>query len=242
MWQLSECIDGMAESCRALGLPVIGGNVSLYNESGGADIDPTPVLGVLGLVDVVRAAPPGLAWSEGDTIVLIGPRWAGAGAGGEAEPFPLEGTRWATERRDHRSGILPPLDLEEHGAVCAFVAGLIAAVVGGAADPPLVSAVHDVSSGGLGLALAEMATAGGVGCHVALAEAAELFSELPSRFVVATPMPDDLCARAEALGIATVTLGRAGGGDFVVDGLVDVSMDDLGQAYEGNLASWLGES
>ena len=56
MWQLSECIDGMAEACGALSLPVIGGNVSLYNESGGADIDPTPVLGVLGLVDAVRRA------------------------------------------------------------------------------------------------------------------------------------------------------------------------------------------
>src|SRR6516162_10507725 len=68
-WQLSECIDGLAEACDALGLPVIGGNVSLYNESGGADIDPTPVLGVLGLVDAVHAAPPGLAWSEGDAVV-----------------------------------------------------------------------------------------------------------------------------------------------------------------------------
>ncbi len=76
MWQLSECIDGMAEACRALSVPVIGGNVSLYNESGGSDIDPTPVLGVLGLVDAVHAPPPGLAWSDGDTIVLVGPRAA----------------------------------------------------------------------------------------------------------------------------------------------------------------------
>jgi phosphoribosylformylglycinamidine synthase subunit PurL len=242
MWQLSECIDGMAESCRSLSLPVIGGNVSLYNESGGADIDPTPVLGVLGLVDLVRAAPPGLDWGDGDTIVLVGPRWAGAGAGGEAEPFPLAGSRWATERHHHRSGSLPPLDLERHGEVCGFVAGLIAPMVGGATEPPLVSAVHDVSSGGLGLALAEMAVAGGVGCHVALAEAAELFSELPSRFVIGTPMPDELCARAEALGIAAVTLGRAGGRDFVVDGLVEVPVAALSEAYEGNLTSMLGET
>ena len=72
MWQLSECIDGMAESCRALALPIIGGNVSFYNESGGSDIDPTPVLGVLGLVDAVHAPPPGLAWSDGDSVVLVG--------------------------------------------------------------------------------------------------------------------------------------------------------------------------
>ena len=72
MWELSECIDGLAEACRALSLPVIGGNVSLYNESGGADIDPTPVLGVLGLVDAVHARPPGLAWADGDAVVLLG--------------------------------------------------------------------------------------------------------------------------------------------------------------------------
>ena len=104
MWQLSECIDGMAEACRALGLPVIGGNVSLYNESGGADIDPTPVLGLLGLVEALHAAPPGLAWREGDTLVLLGRRAAADGS------FPLDGTRWATERRGHRGGRLPALD------------------------------------------------------------------------------------------------------------------------------------
>ena len=86
MWQLSECIDGMAESCRALALPIIGGNVSFYNESGGSDIDPTPVLGVLGLVDAVHAPPPGLAWSAGDSVVLVGPRGSGRvlPAGGDA--------------------------------------------------------------------------------------------------------------------------------------------------------------
>jgi hypothetical protein len=83
--------------------------------------------------------------------------------------------------------------------------------------------------------------AGGVGCHVAVVEAAELFSELPSRFVVSTPMPDELCARAEAAGVAAVTLGRAGGADFVVDGLVDVPVAALIEAHEGNLATALGE-
>ena len=77
---------------------------------------------------------------------------------------------------------------------------------------------------------------------MALAEAAELFSELPSRFVIATPMPDELCARAEALGIAAVTLGRAGGRDFVVDGLVEVPVAACSEAYEGNLSSMLGDT
>ncbi len=143
MWQLSECIDGMAEACRALSLPVIGGNVSLYNESGGADIDPTPVLGVLGLVDTVTARPPGRAWHSGDAVVLLGARSAPDGS------FPLEGTRWATERRDHRAGRVVAVDFPAHATLCAFVAGLVAAQVGGTGGTGLVHAVHDVSGGGL---------------------------------------------------------------------------------------------
>src|ERR1700723_2873389 len=80
MWQLSECIDGMAEAVRALSLPVIGGNVSLYNESGGTDIDPTPVVAVLGVIDDLQASPPGTTWSEGDAVVLLGSRAAADGS------------------------------------------------------------------------------------------------------------------------------------------------------------------
>jgi len=236
MWQLSECIDGMAEACRALSLPVIGGNVSFYNESGGADIDPTPVLGLLGLVDALHAPPPGLAWQEGDTLVLLGPRTAADGS------LPLDGTRWATERRQHRGGTLPAIDLQAHGSVCAFVAGIVSGIVAGDHQPPLLTAVHDVSSGGLAVALGEMAVAAGIGCSVALAEAAELFTELPSRFVVATTMPDDLCGRAQTLGIDTFVLGRAGGERLVAGELADLPLSALCEAHEGNLARLLGES
>jgi phosphoribosylformylglycinamidine synthase II len=236
MWQLSECIDGMAEACNALTLPIIGGNVSFYNESGGADIDPTPVLGLLGLVDVLHAPPPGLAWSDGDTIVVLGLRSVGDGT------FPLDGTRWATERRQHRGGSLAPLDFEAHGTVCAFVAGLVRAIVSGDHQPALVSAVHDVSSGGLAVALAEMATAADLGCAVLLDDGAELFTELPSRFVVATTRPDELCAQAEALGIPTAVLGRAGGDRVRLGELVDLPVSALSQAHEGNLAQMLGDT
>jgi phosphoribosylformylglycinamidine synthase len=236
MWQLSECIDGMAEACRGLSLPVIGGNVSLYNESGGADIDPTPVLGVLGLVDVLVAPPPGLAWEEGDTLVLLGTRAAPDGS------FPLDGSRWATERRRHRSGSLPAVDLERHAAACAFVAGLVATIVSGDRQPPLLSAVHDVSSGGLAVALGEMAVSAGTGCAVALDDPAELFTEVPSRFVVATAMPDELCARAANLGLAAFVLGRAGGDRVVVGDLLDLPVAALREAYEGNLARLIGDS
>jgi phosphoribosylformylglycinamidine synthase subunit PurL len=236
MWQLSECIDGMAESCRAFGLPIIGGNVSFYNESGGSDIDPTPVLGVLGLVDAVHAPPPGLAWAAGDTVVLLGPRTAADGS------FPLEGTRWATERRDHRTGRIPSVDFSAHADVCGFVAGLVAAQVAGGEDEPLVRAVHDVSSGGLAVALSEMAAAAGTGCTVAIDEAAELFTELPSRFVVATGDPEELCRRAAASGIPAAVLGPAGGARCTLGDLIDLPVDALHQAHEGNLALALGES
>ena len=235
MWQLSECIDGMAESCRALDLPIIGGNVSFYNESGGSDIDPTPVLGVLGLVEAVHAPPPGLAWSAGDSVVLVGARTAADGS------FPLEGTRWATERRDHRTGQIPSVDFVAHGAVCSFVAGLVAAQVAGGDGAPLVHAVHDVSGGGLAVALAEMAAAAGTGCTLDVEHAAELFTELPSRFVVATGDPDELCRRAAADGIPAAVLGPAGGARCTLGTLVDLPLDALRRAHEGNLALALGE-
>jgi phosphoribosylformylglycinamidine synthase subunit PurL len=233
MWQLSECIDGMADGCTGLGLPIIGGNVSFYNESGGADIDPTPVLGLLGLVDAVHAVPPGLGWAEGDSVVLLGQRTSAAGG------FPLEGTRWATERRAHRTGTPPAVDLDAHQAACAFVAGLVSAQVAGGVG--LLGSVHDVSSGGLVVALAEMAAAAGVGCVLDLADGAELFTELPSRFVVSTGQPEELCARAAAAGVPAVVLGRAGGERFALGQLVDLPVHALSEAHDGNLASMLGE-
>jgi phosphoribosylformylglycinamidine synthase len=242
MWQLSKCIDGLAEACHALDLPVIGGNVSLYNESGGADIDPTPVLGVLGLLDALGARPPGLPWEEEDSIVLLGPRAAADGS------YPLSGTRWATERRGHRTGTLPTLDYTAHRKVCAFVARLVAAQVGavdGAAED-LVHAVHDVSGGGVAVAVAEMAVRAGTGCVLEVTGgAAELFTELPSRFVVATAAPDELCARAAEAGVPAAVLGRATGTRLVLGDaldLVDLPLDDVRAAYEGNLTSALAES
>jgi phosphoribosylformylglycinamidine synthase II len=132
MWQLSETIDGMAEACQGLGLPVIGGNVSLYNESGGHDIDPTPVVGLLGVVDSLIAPPPGWNWREGDTVLLVGQRRAVGD-----QPFPLGGTRWAT-RRGRRGGRVPAFEAATFAATVAFVAGEVAAVC--AARPSDVTA------------------------------------------------------------------------------------------------------
>ena len=235
MWQLSECIDGMAESCRALALPIIGGNVSFYNESGGSDIDPTPVLGVLGLVDAVHAPPPGLAWSAGDTVVLVGraPQrtgpspWRGRAGPPSAGTTAPGGSRPSTSQRTaRRVPSWPGWSPRRWPAATAA---------------PLVHAVHDVSGGGLAVALAEMAAAAGTGCTVDVDDAAELFTELPSRFVVATADPDELLRRAAAGGIPAAVLGPAGGARCTLGGLVDLPVDALIEAHEGNLTLALGE-
>jgi phosphoribosylformylglycinamidine synthase len=134
------------------------------------------------------------------------------------------------------------VDFAAHAAACAFVAALVAAQVADADADALVHAVHDVSGGGLAVALAEMAVGAGIGCTVDVDSAAELFSELPSRFVVATGDPDELCRLAVARGIPAAVLGPAGGARFSLGSLLDLPVDALRRAHEGNLALALGES
>jgi phosphoribosylformylglycinamidine synthase II len=223
MWQLSEAIDGMAEACRALVTPVVGGNVSLYNESKGADIDPTPVVGMLGLIDRLDRPPPGTVLVEGGRLVLIG----------TTEPE-LSGSAWA-RRRGHRGGRLPTLDLAFHTRVAEVVRALVA---GGT-----VAGVHDVGAGGLGLTLAEMAVRSGIGFQVArVHDAAELFSESPSRVVVCVA-PDDLQAvldLCEQAGVATSRIGVAGGDRLSIKGLLDIALVDAVDAWRDRLPSALG--
>jgi phosphoribosylformylglycinamidine synthase len=209
MWQLSEAIDGMAEACRVLGIPVVGGNVSLYNESGGTDIDPTPVVAVLGVIERLERRPPGAAFVDGTSIVVVG-----------SSDTSLAGSRWAVERRGHRGGVLPRLDLDVHRSLVALTADLVG-------RPGLVAAVHDVSSGGLGVALAECAVHGAVGGVVDGVDGhAELFTEAPGRVVVCTAHPDEVLALSAAAGIPARVIGHAGGDRLVVDGLVDLRVAD----------------
>jgi phosphoribosylformylglycinamidine synthase II len=237
MWQLSEAVDGLAHSCRAFDLPVIGGNVSLYNESAGRDIDPTVVLGVLGLVDKVRHRPPGVSWEEGATVLLLGAREAA-----EGPPHPLGGSRWAVERRGRRHGVLPPLDLGAHRRLAELVAGLVAETV--ARGDGLLSGAHDVSAGGLAVALAEMALGGGCGLVVdegTGGDHGELFTELPSRVVVATTRVEELVERADGAGVPVTVLGRCGGDRLRLFGLVDVAVEEMRGAWCGSLPAALGE-
>jgi len=212
MWQLSESIDGISEACVALGIPVVGGNVSFYNESAGADIDPTPVVGVVGVIDRLDRPPPGVAAARDESLVLLG----------ETVPL-LAGSRWAREVHGENGGTLPPLDLEAHKRLCECVHSL---VVPDETGDRLVTAVHDVSDGGLALCLAEMAVAGSTGIVAhGIEGSAELFSESPSRAVVCTPDPGAVLEAARSHGIPARTLGRTGGDRFVIGALVDLPLE-----------------
>ncbi|MGH9057500.1 MAG: AIR synthase-related protein, partial [Acidimicrobiales bacterium] len=233
MWQLSEAIDGMAAACRGLSLPVVGGNVSLYNESRGRDIDPTPVVGTLGLVDHLDRRPPGVAMVAGSAVAVAG----------AVERHPsLGGSRWAAEMRSHRGGLLPDLDLDLHGRLLALVADLVGGSV------PLVDGVHDVSDGGLGLALAEMAVASQTGFRVSLdglewgSPAAAVFGEGPSRVALSVPPGNlgEVRARAGAAGVGVVVIGEAGGERMVVDGSLDIGVAEATDRWRGALPEALG--
>jgi phosphoribosylformylglycinamidine synthase len=211
-----------------LGLPVIGGNVSLYNESGGQDIDPTPVVGLLGVIDSLVAPPPGWAWHEGDDIVLVGTRHANS-----PYRFPLGGTRWAT-RRGRRGGHVPHFDAETLAAAIDFVVGEVEVICAG--RPSDVTAVHDVGGGGLAVALAEMVAVNEYGAQVIELEShAELFSEFPGRFVMGTNDLDAFTARANAAGVPVVHLGVVGGHDLRIGSMVNASVADVGSRRRGAL-------
>ena len=167
MWELSEAIDGMAEACRAFGLPVVGGNVSLYNETRGRDIDPTPVVGVLGLVDSVVRRPPGPSPGRGR---------AGARARRRRRRRPWPGPDGPGSRGRRAA----PSTCRTWPAVAA-----LAGVVRGLVADDLLLGVHDVADGGLALAVAEMAAMSAVGVVADQPlDHLQLFGESPDRVVV----------------------------------------------------------
>ena len=206
MWQLSEAIDGMAEACLALGVPVVGGNVSLYNESDGEDIYPTPVVGVVGVIEDLSERPPGIGLTSGSTLVLLGELSSALG-----------GSRWCLDVLRELGGPLAPLDLVAHVDLCELVRSLAAershelGVVG----------IHDVADGGLALCLAEMCAASGVGAATSpgvVTTPAELFSEAPSRVIVASVEPEAVLLAAENAGVPARVLGQGGSDRLVVGG------------------------
>ena len=229
MWQFAETVDGMADACRALDLPVIGGNVSFYNESGGEDIHPTPVVGVVGLIDRLDGRVPAAALVPGARIVVLG----------DTAPE-LGGSEWAAGRHGLLGGRPPAADLAAAGRLNGVVASLVAErIVGG---------VHDCSDGGLGVALAEMAIASGCGFAVAaegslgaLVPAAACFSESANRVVlVVDPVRvDAVLARCSDAGVPAVVIGSAEGDRLSWAGAFDVALGDAERAWRDALPSAL---
>jgi phosphoribosylformylglycinamidine synthase II len=239
MWQFSQTIDGITRACEELEIPITGGNVSFYNETLGEGIYPTPVLGVVGILDDVRKTAKMNFTAAGRAIVLLR-------AGEPADITDVESefgsSEYAKEILGSLWGYPPDLDLEKEAALQKAVVELI--------QQRLVESVHDCADGGLAVALAEKAFVKGVGARVNLASnglPAEfvLFGEDASRIVVSCD-PENVSRIqqvAKEFGIAADVLGETIPGRFEIslDGKVCISaaVSDLSQAYETALESSL---
>jgi phosphoribosylformylglycinamidine synthase len=229
MGQFIEAIRGMREACTALGTPVTGGNVSFYNESGDSAIDPTPVIGMLGLLEDHRLLVPGAFPRGGLAVYLLGETFAELG-----------GSEFAETVLGAGGGRPPALDLARERALIDLLVA--------AASATLVRSAHDCGDGGLAVALAECAIGEGHGFAVQvpgdLPAHVASFSESASRVVVSVEIADEpaLADLAARHGVPCVRLGETGGPRAVIDGLVDVAVTDLARTWETAIPALLGEA
>lgn len=219
-FQLRQAVTGMATACRALGVPVVSGNVSLYNETALAPIMPTPTIGVVGLVaDVRRHAT--LRWHDGDTVLLLG-----------VAPTTLGGSEYLAVVHGRTAGAPPRLDLDLEHRVQETVRGLIA--------DGIVACAHDANLGGLAVALAEMAHASDVGCEIDLDECGRFderwFGEGGPSIIVAVGESgaETVVGRSAQHDVPVTRLGTARGSGLVLDGM-EIGMDQVRMAYESAL-------
>jgi phosphoribosylformylglycinamidine synthase subunit PurL len=220
MGQLVGAIQGMGEACRALDFPVVSGNVSLYNETSGQAILPTPVVGGVGLIDDV-AQRAHLGVGPGETLLLLGETRGHLGQ-----------SLYLRELCGREEGAPPPVDLAAERRIGDFVRQAIRA--------GSVSACHDLSDGGLAVAAAEMALAGGTGLVLEPAEGGPpvhgwLFGEDQGRYLVATRAPDKLLEAARKAKVPAQRVGATGGKTLTLPGGGTISLAELGAARE----SWL---
>ena len=225
MWQFAETVRGLADGCAFLGTPVTGGNVSFYNQTGEVPIHPTPVVGVLGVIpDVRRRLSVGFR-RPGSGVVLLGR--TGADFGGSA---------WAWAVHGHLGGRPPAVDLAAEQA--------LASVLTAAAAEGLLAAAHDLSDGGLAVALAECCVSGAAGCRVSLPgdPFTMLFSESPARVVaeVAPGAEAALAALCARHAVPLTDLGTVGGNRLEVAGCFSVARDDLAAARARALPALFG--
>lgn len=237
-YQLSNAIDGMAAAATALGTPVISGNVSLYNESFGQAIYPTPVVGMVGLIEG-RAPTPSAFQAQGDVVGVLG--------GWDDNPEQLGGSTYLAVAHGLVAGRPPVLDLDRERAVQRVALEAI--------EDGCVRSAHDCSDGGLGVALAECCMWSGLGLegetdgvaltgNVPLRRLAALFGEAPSRIIVSTRPAEwrTLAERAAAAGVPLVRVGRVGGDRLQLPGLLDCQINELRAAWQGGLARALQET
>ncbi len=230
MWQFSRAVRGLADGCAALGIPVTGGNVSFYNQTGSTPILPTPVVGVLGVIDDVhRRLPTGFGAEPGETLILLGDT---------ADEF--DGSIWAQVTADHLGGVPPRVDLDREK--------LLAEVLTAASRDGLVSAAHDLSEGGLAQAVVEGALAGETGCRIVLPENADpfvmLFSESAGRVLVAVPRTEEsrFSAMCQARGLPATRIGVVdqGSDSIEVQGQFTVPLAELRATWEATLPGLFG--
>ncbi|MEV0357062.1 phosphoribosylformylglycinamidine synthase subunit PurL [Nocardia sp. NPDC050697] len=230
MWQFQQAVRGLADGCVALGIPVTGGNVSFYNQTGQDAILPTPVVGVLGVIDDVhRRIPTGIGTEPGETLILLGETHDEFG-----------GSIWSQVAHDHLGGVPPKVDFAREQ--------LLAEVLTAGSRDGMISAAHDLSEGGLIQTVVEAALAGETGCRVLLPEGADpfvaLFSESAGRVLVAVPRSEEtrFSKMCEARGLPAVRIGVVDqGSDSVeVQGQFSVPLTELRAAFEGTLPRLFG--
>ena len=230
MWQFQQAVRGLADGCVTLGIPVTGGNVSFYNQTGSEPILPTPVVGVLGVIDDVhRRIPTGLGLEPGETLILLGDTH---------DEF--DGSIWAQVEHDHLGGVPPRVDLAREQLLSDIL-------LAGSRDG-LVSAAHDLSEGGLAQAVVEAALAGETGCRILLPEGADpfvmLFSESSGRVLVAVPRTEEtrFTGMCTARGLPWTRIGVVdeGSDEIEVQGQFAVKMTELRDTFESTLPRLFG--
>jgi phosphoribosylformylglycinamidine synthase len=222
-WHLQESVRGIADACRALDIPVVSGNVSLYNESEGVPIQPTPMIGCVGVVEDVAQATRE-PWREGDALLAVHPGLPSLG-----------GSEWLAVRRGRSEGAIPELDTALEARLQAFAREL--------ALDPAVRIVHDISQGGLAVTIAEEALYAGVGADLASTNTGDMnpilywFGERASAALLAVDPAflDDITERAAEAGLPCARLGFATGSAVVFPDGSSVDIERLRAASESAL-------
>ena len=233
MWQFSRAVEGLADGCLELEIPVTGGNVSFYNQTGDVPIHPTPVVAVLGVIDDVAARIPSGWQDEGNNIYRLG-----------VTRDELDGSAWAGTIHGHLGGLPPAVDLAAEKTLATLISA------GGSES--LLASAHDLADGGLGQALAEAVLRFGVGARVWISEILErdgvdataaLFSESTGRMLVSVPREDDVKFKGlcEGRGYPVLRIGvTEDSGALELQDLFTVEIDELRAVHRGTLAAAFG--